>query len=90
MKIIKDIEYLNKFKRIIYFISKDKRGAAIKFEREVNKRITDLVNFPCRYRKSYYFDDERYRDMIYKGYTIVYRVDNDTITILDIFKWQDR
>ena len=52
--------------------------------------IENIVSFPYKYRKSYYFEDESYRDLIYKGYTIIYKIDEQTIKILDIFKWQDK
>jgi len=42
------------------------------------------------YRKSIYFDDDYYRDFVYKGYTIIYKIEKDFIRVLDIFKWQDR
>lgn len=42
------------------------------------------------YRKSFYGTDDKYRDMIYKGYTITYKVEKDSIKVLDIFKWQNR
>ena len=41
------------------------------------------------YRKSIYFDDENYRDLIHKGYTVIYKIKEDKIIILDIFKWSD-
>lgn len=42
-------------------------------------------------RVSRYADDEKVRDLIYKGYTIVYEIkDEQTIQILEIFKWQDK
>ena len=41
-------------------------------------------------RQSLYFEDDRYRDLIFKGYTIIYKVEDDTIKVLDIFKWQER
>ena len=41
------------------------------------------------YRKSVYFDDENYRDLIHKGYTVVYKIEKERIIILDIFKWSE-
>jgi len=40
---------------------------------------------PEKYRKSYYFDDEKMRDMIYRGYTIIYEIGDEVIEIHDIF-----
>ena len=39
-------------------------------------------------RQSIYFEDKRYRDLTFKGYTVIYKVEEDMIKILDIFKWQ--
>ncbi len=74
-------------KKIFEHIAKDKITASRKFKRELFKQIDEIVNFPHKYRKSYYFDDKNIRDMTFKGYTIVYEISTDekTITILDIF-----
>lgn len=47
---------------------------------------------PYKYRKSFYYDDINVRDMIFKGYTIPYLIDekNNKIVLLDIFKWIDK
>lgn len=47
---------------------------------------------PFKFRKSFYFEDENVRDMIFKGYTLPYLVDiqKDTLVLLDIFKWKSR
>lgn len=34
--------------------------------------------------------DRAYRDMIYQGYTIIYKVEKEKILILEIFKWQNK
>ncbi|MDF1874628.1 hypothetical protein JHD48_02640 [Sulfurimonas sp. SAG-AH-194-I05] len=41
-------------------------------------------------RPSIYFEDANYRDLIFKGYTVIYKVEDEEIKVLDIFKWQDR
>jgi hypothetical protein len=61
-----------------------------KFEHELNQRIKNLTYFPFQYRPSYYFENQAYRDLIYSGYTIIYKVENQKIMILEIFKWQER
>ena len=30
------------------------------------------------------------RDLVFKGYTVPYIIDNETIVIIDIFKWENR
>jgi len=46
---------------------------------------------PYKCRKSIYFDDNSIRDLIYKGYTIVYQVNKDKsiITVLGIKKYKE-
>ena len=75
------IKLSNNFEKNLYiiyeFISKDKLSAAQNFKKELLKTIKALSDFPLKYRKSYYFDDENIRDLTFKGYTIVYEVDFD-------------
>jgi plasmid stabilization system protein ParE len=61
-----------------------------KFQEELDRKIDALCDFPKKYRASYYFESDAYRDMIYCGYTVIYKLQEDTIEILDIFKWQNR
>lgn len=43
------------------------------------------------YKKSNYFEEDSYRDMTFKGYTIIYRlVSKEELRVLDIFKWEKR
>ncbi len=90
MKIIKDAKFSLELINILRFIAKDKKSAALKFEKELEIKIQGVVNFPLKHRKSYYFNDESYRDLIYQGYIIIYKIQNDAILMLEIFKWQDR
>ena len=90
MIIEKKTLYLKQLQNIIRFISQDKPIAALNFEKELNKKLKQILSNPKIHRKSHYFDDENYRDLIYKGYTIIYKIENNTVKILDIFKWQER
>jgi hypothetical protein len=47
---------------------------------------------PYKYRKSIYFDNENIRDLIYKGYTIPYLIDEDnkSIVLLGIIKYKEK
>ena len=58
----------------IEFIAKDKPQAARKFRKDVLDVIKGVVDKPCINRKSIYYEDENIRDLIFKGYTIVYEV----------------
>jgi plasmid stabilization system protein ParE len=90
MIIVKDIKFSVQLLGILKYIAEDKKSAAIKFERELNALLNGLLNFPLKHRASYYMGDEAYRDLIYMGYTIIYKVETDKILILEMFKWQNR
>jgi len=87
LKIIESEKFKLRLQIIAKRIKEDKPSAALKFAKELKRTIVDLNNSPYKYRKSFYFDDEEIRDMTYKGYTIVYKIDtqNDRLIIADIF-----
>jgi len=87
MQIEFDGKFEESLKLILEYIAKDKLSASKKFRKDLFTQIKNLSNFPYKYRKSFYFDDENIRDMIFKGYTIVYEIalQNDSIIILNIF-----
>ncbi|SFV90748.1 hypothetical protein MNB_SV-4-790 [hydrothermal vent metagenome] len=46
-----------------------------------------MVDSPYQYRKSIYFNHDNIRDMVYKGYTIVYEINSEEnrLELLSIF-----
>ena len=92
MKIKYNPLFIQKFKNIWDYISKDNIHSANKFQKQLEAKINTIVNFPYKARKSFYYDDNDIRDYIFKGYTIPYLINTakDEIVILDIFKWIDK
>lgn len=90
MIINKNPSFNSKLLSILKFIAINNPANAKRFKIELDKKITDLTNMPLKYRQSIHYDDVETRDLIFKGYTIPYLVDNDVIVILDIFKWEDK
>lgn len=88
MQIKLDRKFEINFNIIFEYIAKDKLSASKKFKKELFQKIKNLPDFPYKFRKSFYFDDEKVRDMAFKGYTIIYEVDldNNCIIILNIFQ----
>jgi len=41
------------------------------------------------FRKSIYFDDDSIRDLIFKGYTVVFRINNSQIEVFGFVKFQE-
>ena len=68
------------------FIALDSPNKAIKFRDELYEKIYGLDFMPKRCRKSTLANDESIRDLIFKGYIIVFKIQNDTIKVLYIYK----
>jgi len=88
MQIELDKKFEINFHIIFKYIAKDKPSASIKFKQELFKQIKNLPNFPYKFKKSFYFDNEAIRDMTFKSYSIIYEVDleNNFIILLNIFQ----
>ena len=65
--------------------------AARKFKTDILDRCKQLTNQPFKYKKSIYFDRDEIRDMTFKGYTIVYKVDINAnlISVFALVKHED-
>ena len=67
MQVELDDKFKQNFQTILEYIAKDKIIASKKFKKELFKQIKNIPNFPYKYRKSFYFEDENIRDIIFKG-----------------------
>ncbi len=87
MQISKLRRYKNQLTIILKHIAKDKIIASENFYTNLNEAIEEIPNFPFKYKKSIYFNNDNIRDMTFKGYTIIYRVNikKDLIEIIRIF-----
>jgi|GEM_PF-141339 len=83
--------FRDKLNEQVEYIAKDKPGAARKFKAEIISRIKYIPEMPFANRRSIYFDTDYIRDMVIKGYLIVYRIDieNQTIDVFGFTKYQD-
>jgi len=92
MKIIYEPRFVNSFNNIWDYIAQDSKNRANNFKKEIKRLIEDIDRMPYKCRKSIYFDDYTIRDLIYKGYTIVYKVheDKSLIIVLGIKKYQSQ
>lgn len=88
MKIKLTIEFNYDLNDIVDFIAKDKPIAARNFKNDLVKKLKkDLVN-PLHFKKSIYFEDEIYRDYVFKGYTTIIRIERkeETVYVIGILK----
>ncbi len=86
-KIIVEPEALDDLINIKFYITKqDSKTKAINFISELKEKIKSLQQMPTRCRKSLYTDSENTHDLIHKGYIIVYKIIEDKVYILSIFR----
>ena len=85
MQIIETDKYKKQLKEIVFYIKKDKVTASIEFVKSLKENVNNVTNFPYKYKKSIYYENENIRDMTFEGYTIVYEVFEDKIEIMTIF-----
>ncbi|MGB3752200.1 MAG: type II toxin-antitoxin system RelE/ParE family toxin [Arcobacteraceae bacterium] len=85
MKIIETQRYKVQLREITLNIKKDKPQASVKFAKDLKEQINNISNMPKKYRKSEYYEDENIRDMIFRGYTIIYELYENIIEIQTIF-----
>ena len=72
MTIIHKPTFSKQLKEFLKYIANDKPSASLKFKNELKESINLIPTNPTMYRESIYFKDKNIRDMIYKGYTIIY------------------
>ena len=81
-----DYRFIKALNDIESFIALDSLERAEKFKNDIIDKISSLDFMPKRCRKSTLANDESIRDLIFKGYIIVFKIQNDTIKVLYIYK----
>ncbi len=84
MKVEYAVGFLAQLESQCRYIARDKPAAAKKFKKDVLRSVRELVKSPFSNRKSKYFEEEDFRDLIFKGYKITYHIDRDRNVILVI------
>ncbi len=67
------------------YIAQDNITASHCFIDELKIKIEALQDFPYQCQQSKYSNDSQVRDMVFTGYTIIYRINTNNITVLQIF-----
>ena len=86
MKINYTQEFVNLLNEQLIYIAKDKPKASRKFKNDLLSALKKDLQFPYNFKKSIYFDNELIRDYTFKGYTIVYSI-NETIDNVEVFEF---
>ena len=84
--------FVDKLNHQVGFIARDKPDAARKFKSDILNRIKELQSFPKRCKKSVYFDNENIRDLTFKGYTVIYKIDyaKKIISVFALLKYEEK
>lgn len=88
MKLIYSPNFRYQLLKITNYIAKDKLQASQEFKKGLKSYLEKLYLFPYMGQSSRFHTHQEIRELVYKGYTIVYEIEPNTIKILDIFKWQ--
>lgn len=86
-------EFSLKLNAQVKYIAKDKPLAARKFKSHVIQAVKNLRSIPpYQNRKSTYYEDENIRDLIFKGYTITYRIlpEEELIEVFGFINYQEK
>ena len=90
MNIIYKDTFIERLEKQLKYISKNSPNSAQKLKKELIQRIKDIPKSPYSFRKSIYFENDSIRDLIYKGYTIVFRINENQIEVFGFTKFQNK
>lgn len=74
MKIVYTESFTSRLEKQLLYIAKDNPSAATRLKIDILRKIKEIPDNPYRYRKSKYFENESIRELIFKGYTIVFHL----------------
>lgn len=91
MKLKLTQSFKNELNSQIRFIAKDKPQAARNFKNDLLHKLRKIPQMPYSHRKSIFFEDVEIRDLIFKGYIIVYRINKpkNQIEVFGFTKYQE-
>jgi plasmid stabilization system protein ParE len=89
MRIIFKESFINRFENQIDYIARNNPANSRKFKNELLKLIKEIPSNPHKHRKSIWFDDNDIRDLIFKGYIVVFRIKPDSIEVFGFVKYQN-
>ncbi|CAD7289045.1 type II toxin-antitoxin system RelE/ParE family toxin [Campylobacter suis] len=78
--------FLKQLNDIVEYIAKDSVNNALKFSNELFNKIEQIPYMPYSYHKNKKLNREDTRELIFKGYVVVFRIKQDNIALLSIFK----
>ncbi|GAB5539373.1 MAG: hypothetical protein Salg2KO_14760 [Salibacteraceae bacterium] len=74
MKLNINQSFIDKVIHQVDYIALDKPLAALKFYDDLYDRISKIPDHPFKHRQSIFSDDKNVRDLIFKGYTVTFKI----------------
>ncbi|RKY53635.1 MAG: type II toxin-antitoxin system RelE/ParE family toxin [Candidatus Neomarinimicrobiota bacterium] len=88
MKIVYLESFQTRLNRQLSYIAYDSPVNAKRFRDGLKKAIHKIKKYPYSNRRSIFFDNDDIRDLVYKGYIIVYRITEKHIEVFGFTKNQ--
>lgn len=88
MRIKYKASFIKRLEEQIEYIAQYNPERATQFKDELLAAINNIPSKPFKHRKSIYFNDPQIRDMVFKGYTIVFRVKKNQIEVFGFVKYR--
>ena len=76
MKIIYSKKFQNSLANIVDFIAQDSPKRARKFVINLKSQLETIAFMPYKHRKNFIANDENIRDFIFKGYVIIFEIND--------------
>ena len=89
MKLKLTESFIKQLSRQVSYIAFDKPEAAKKFKADILSEVKFILKFPLKNRQSIYFEEEKIRDLIFKGYVITYEVSRTEIIVFAFTKYRE-
>jgi len=89
MKISYKKSFQNRLNRQLKYIAQNSPVNARKFRDALKQRIESVRDNPYKCRQSIYFDDNTIRDLVFKGYVVVYKIRDESIDVFGLTKYQE-
>ncbi|PAF46142.1 hypothetical protein BKH46_08835 [Helicobacter sp. 12S02634-8] len=85
MQVIKTERFKTDLESILAFIATHSPQNAINFKNELLQKLFQIPQMPYSHRKSRVFNQENIRELVFKGFVVIYRI-TENIEILGIYK----
>jgi len=90
MKIVFKETFVIRLEKQLKYIAKDNPRSAKRLKKDLLTKIRRISSNPKQFRKSIYFDDNSIIDLVFKGYTIVFRITETQIEVFGFVKFQEK